>query len=456
MTFNNPDAAKSGLFSLSGDGTLRFKHSKRIRGLVYADFLVLMAVLLGSVVVRFGTEWPKDFSTYLIAFLIASALHLLIYYFGELYDVAPRIGAKLWLPRVTALTTIAVLIEAAFALITGYYLMPRGNLLLLWVFGSLGVTFNRWLSGKIRIRRYGTPRVLLVGSETDIKLGKEHIKECGSKLVVVGEINTIDRLSSEIDSKRATDVLLLTSGLLSEIYPRPLEDLELRKIGVFQQVLPSDTLLGLRRSIQIAGMPFTALRAHALSTSRSHFKVFTEYIYLTVLLFPILLLTLFVATYIRLFAGKRILLSQERVGKFGATFKLLKFRTMHHDAEDQTGIVKAQKDDPRVISGLRWIRRSRLDELPQFLNVIRGEMSIIGPRPERPDFTKEYEGMIPGYGRRHDIPPGITGLAQVSGHYHTDPSYKLGHDLQYLVNWSPILDLQILIRTFWVIFTGRT
>jgi lipopolysaccharide/colanic/teichoic acid biosynthesis glycosyltransferase len=135
---------------------------------------------------------------------------------------------------------------------------------------------------------------------------------------------------------------------------------------------------------------------------------------------------------------------------------MLKFRTMHHGAEELTGIIKAEKNDSRVIPGLQWIRKSRFDELPQFWNVAKGEMSIIGPRPERPDFTCEYESLIPGYGRRHDIPPGITGLAQVSGHYHTDPSYKLGHDLQYLVNWSPILDAQILTRTIWVVLTRRT
>ena len=105
--------------------------------------------------------------------------------------------------------------------------------------------------------------------------------------------------------------------------------------------------------------------------------------------------------------------------------------------------------------GLGWIRRSRLDELPQFLNVVRGEMSFVGPRPERPEFAEQYEMLIPGYGRRHDIPPGITGLAQVHGNYHTDPGYKLGHDLQYLVNWSPILDLQIILRTVWTVITGR-
>ena len=121
-------------------------------------------MLFASVLIRFGMDWPKSFSTYLIGFLIASGLHMLVYYFGELYDAAPRIGAKLWLPRVTALTSIAILLEATIVLITDYYLMPRGNLLLLWGFGSLGITFNRWLSGRIRVRRYGTPRVLLVGS----------------------------------------------------------------------------------------------------------------------------------------------------------------------------------------------------------------------------------------------------------------------------------------------------
>jgi len=456
MTTKKLDATLTSPTPLSKTTGRRKGRFNRIRNLVYADFVVLMIVLFGSVLVRFGTELPKSFSTYLVGFLIAAALHLLIYYFGELYDAAPRIGAKLWLPRVTALTSVAILLEASIALITDYYLMPRGNLLILFVFGSLGVTFNRWLSGKVRLHRYGTPKVILVGSETDIQMGKEHIKECGSKIEVVGELDSISQLSSEIASRQATDVLLLTSGLLSNIYPKPLEDLELQRVGVFQQILPSDTLLGLRRSIQIAGMPFTALRAHTLSTSRSHFKIFTECIYLVVFSIPILLLTLLIAIYIRVIAGKKIILRQERVGKFGTTFNLLKFRTMHHNAEDRTGTVKAQKNDPRVITGLNWVRKSRLDELPQFINVLKGEMSIIGPRPERPDFTKEYEDLIPGYGRRHDIPPGITGLAQVSGHYHTDPSYKLGHDLQYLVNWSPILDLQILIRTIWVIFIGRT
>jgi lipopolysaccharide/colanic/teichoic acid biosynthesis glycosyltransferase len=96
------------------------------------------------------------------------------------------------------------------------------------------------------------------------------------------------------------------------------------------------------------------------------------------------------------------------------------------------------------------LRRSRLDELPQFWHVARGQMSLVGPRPERPEMTAVFERTITGYGRRHEIAPGITGLAQTRAGYHTDAAYKLGHDLQYLMAWSPILDLQILAATLLV------
>ncbi|MFT5223871.1 MAG: lipopolysaccharide/colanic/teichoic acid biosynthesis glycosyltransferase, partial [Glaciecola sp.] len=115
----------------------------------------------------------------------------------------------------------------------------------------------------------------------------------------------------------------------------------------------------------------------------------------------------------------------------------------------------AQKEDPRVIAACRWIRATRLDELPQVLNILRGEMSLVGPRPERPELTAQFEEEFPNYASRHEVPPGLTGLAQIHGRYHTDPEYKLGHDLQYLVNWSPILDFEIIVRTVWVIVTRR-
>ena len=158
------------------------------------------------------------------------------------------------------------------------------------------------------------------------------------------------------------------------------------------------------------------------------------------------------AVYVRVVAGGGVLFRQVRTGRDGVPFTLAKFRTMRHGAEADGAARLAAVDDDRVVRGCRWMRRTRLDELPQVWHVVRGEMSLVGPRPERPELISEFEAAIPGYGRRHEIAPGITGLAQVRAGYHTDPAYKLGHDLQYLMSWSPVLDLQILARTVLVLF----
>jgi len=127
---------------------------------------------------------------------------------------------------------------------------------------------------------------------------------------------------------------------------------------------------------------------------------------------------------------------------------------MRTDAE-QHGAVLATDHDPRVVPGLAWMRSTRADEIPQLWNVLKGDMSLVGPRPERPEMIASIAAQVPGYERRHELRPGLTGLAQVQGRYHTDAAFKLGHDLQYLVNWSLVLDIQILLRTIWVVLARR-
>ncbi len=429
-----------------------------MRWLHVADLVVLIAVLAGSVLARVWWDdgfRAKSMGEYVAGFAAAAAIHMTVYYFGGLYEPFKRLGARMWLPRTTALTFAAVLLDASAALLTGRYLMPRGNLLILLVLGSLGIAFNRWVAMALRNRRFGNPRVLLVGTPDDINLARAHLQISEPGVRIAGQVANLDHLEQAIERVQATDALLLSGGTLSDIYPHPLEELEAHRIGVFHRISPADTLLGLQRSRQIAGMPFVALRAHALPTHRARFKRVTDLGWLLVLSPLILVATALVALYVRLLAGPGVIHRQERVGRFGSTFTMVKFRTMRHGAEFETGAIKASASDPRVVRGLGWLRKTRMDELPQFWNVAKGEMSIVGPRPERPEFAEQYELIIPGYGRRHDIPPGLTGLAQVHGHYHTDPGFKLGHDLQYLVNWSPILDLQIMVRTVWVILTGR-
>ena len=134
---------------------------------------------------------------------------------------------------------------------------------------------------------------------------------------------------------------------------------------------------------------------------------------------------------------------------------MLKFRTMRRDAEASTGPVLAARRDERVIPALRFLRRSRLDELPQLINVLRGEMSLVGPRPERPELVARFSASIVGYGLRHQTPPGITGLAQLRGHYETDPEHKLGYDLQYQATWSLLQDVQLVLLTPFTVVRWR-
>jgi lipopolysaccharide/colanic/teichoic acid biosynthesis glycosyltransferase len=169
------------------------------------------------------------------------------------------------------------------------------------------------------------------------------------------------------------------------------------------------------------------------------------------LLVPILGL---IALYVRLVAGRPVLYHQTRVGLRGRRFDVVKFRTMVRNAEED-GAQYSATGDPRVVRGLRWMRSTRADELPQLWNVLRGEMSLVGPRPERPEMIEAIEQDVAGYARRHELPPGITGFAQINGRYETDAAFKLGYDLQYLVNWSVVLDVQILLRTVWVVLSRR-
>jgi lipopolysaccharide/colanic/teichoic acid biosynthesis glycosyltransferase len=146
---------------------------------------------------------------------------------------------------------------------------------------------------------------------------------------------------------------------------------------------------------------------------------------------------------------------QTRVGRDGRPFELWKLRTMRRGAEVETGAVLATPDDPRVTAIGRSLRAARIDEIPQLWNVLRGDMSLVGPRPERPEFAEGLSATVPGYALRHAARPGLTGLAQISGEYSTEPEIKLRYDLAYLNNWSFVLDLSILLRTLPVVLTRR-
>ena len=148
---------------------------------------------------------------------------------------------------------------------------------------------------------------------------------------------------------------------------------------------------------------------------------------------------------------------QERVGRYGRPFGLWKFRTMTTNAEKDGGVQWAQKGDARVTRVGRVLRKTRLDETPQFWNVLKGEMSFAGPRPERPEFVAELSEILPYYDYRHLVKPGITGWAQIHYGYGAsveDAAVKLNYDLYYLKYASPLLEIQILLGTIVAMIKG--
>ena len=169
---------------------------------------------------------------------------------------------------------------------------------------------------------------------------------------------------------------------------------------------------------------------------------------------PVLLIT---ALVVLVSSGRPVLYLQERMGLDGKRFRIIKFRTMKADAEADTGAVWTRADDPRRTRVGRVLRRLSLDELPQLLNVLKGEMSLVGPRPERPVFIEEFRRQLPRYMLRLRIPAGLTGWAQVKGYRgDTDLAARLRVDLLYLERWSLLLDLEILLRTVWHVLRGKS
>lgn len=162
------------------------------------------------------------------------------------------------------------------------------------------------------------------------------------------------------------------------------------------------------------------------------------------------------AALIKMTSPGPVLFAQERVGRGSKPFVLYKFRTMIPNAEAGTGpVLSKSKNDPRITPVGRWFRMLRIDELPQFWNVLRGEMSLVGPRPERPVFVERFTRLTPAYALRHEVRPGITGLAQVCGGYHTDPRDKLRFDLIYVAHRSLWLDIKILVHTVQVVLSSQ-
>lgn len=345
--------------------------------------------------------------------------------------------------------------------------MLAGLLLLLYL--------QRWISEWWQRRMSKGQRVLLVGSGPTVqRLADELAGKCCLPLKLAGVV---------IDHARPVpqDLRFAVIGTVDRLHDlarsfRPDRVVISSEIGVSN--LPASDLLALRRvgiRVQDAGelyecvtgrVPVESVRANGLAfgaalvptrLKRSLHRVasFLSAVVLSVLLAPVGLL---VAILVKLDSRGPVFYTQERVGLGGHSFRVIKFRSMRVDAESTSGPVWATTKDTRVTRVGGLLRTLRLDELPQLINVLRGEMYLVGPRPERPHFVRMLEAEITYYDLRHCIPPGITGWAQVCATYGSnveESRTKLEYDLFYVKNASLLFDVLVLFKTIKIALCGR-
>jgi sugar transferase (PEP-CTERM system associated) len=274
---------------------------------------------------------------------------------------------------------------------------------------------------------------------------------------VAGAVNRsdIDNLSAHVLAHKASEVVLALEERRNAL---PLQDLlRVKTTGVhvndFSSFLERETgrvdLDSLNPSWLIFSDGFSAGRRLSGMAKRA-FDLAASAL-LLVLTLPLILL---VALLVKIESRGPAFFRQRRIGRYGQPFDILKIRSMRQDAEVGGKAVWAQKDDPRITRVGSVIRKLRIDELPQAWSVLKGEMSFVGPRPERPQFVCDLEARLPFYAERHMVKPGITGWAQINYPYGAsieDARQKLEYDLYYVKNYSPFLDLLILLQTMRVV-----
>ncbi len=227
--------------------------------------------------------------------------------------------------------------------------------------------------------------------------------------------------------------------------------------SVVAHVLPSyyEAMVGRLDLYEIGGLPLIELKRHPLPWSFGLVKRFVDIVGSGLLLLATSPILAAAAIVIKLDSPGPIFYSQIRSGKNGREFSIHKLRTMRTNAEKGTGPVWASKDDPRVTKVGKFLRSKRIDEIPQLWNVLKGDMSLVGPRPERPFFIEKFSEEVPLFPLRLRVKPGVTSLSHVWGRYDSSPAHRLLYDLVYMSNISLMLDLRILIDTIKIVLTGR-
>jgi exopolysaccharide biosynthesis polyprenyl glycosylphosphotransferase len=318
---------------------------------------------------------------------------------------------------------------------------------------GLVVGYN--VRGKEVLDSINNAPALGIDIEAFVAVKNENIGKDYNGIIVEG---TTEQLNEIIEKYNAKEIIIALEKEDHDILVDVISRTEGKNLSL--KIVPDlyEILSGQARTSQIYGIPLIDIMPELMPVWEKKLKRLMD-IFISLLLLlitsPILIIA---ALAIKIDSEGPVLFKQERLGQNGKPFKVLKFRSMIKDAEKYTGPVWSQKDDPRVTRLGKFVRKARIDEIPQMVNVLKGEMSLVGPRPEREFFVEKLSKEIPYYKRRLKVRPGVTGWAQIKHKYDEsieDVKIKLRYDLFYIENMSIRMDFKILLRTVFVVLFGK-
>ncbi|HEV2664647.1 MAG TPA: TIGR03013 family XrtA/PEP-CTERM system glycosyltransferase [Blastocatellia bacterium] len=456
---------------------MRSKHRARALGLLIFESALIYMCGVAAIQIRFAGDAAEAMIARRgwVKLLAAMAVAQVAFYLFDLYDfkaVGRRPGLTLRIMQALGLAavTLALLFYAVPQMMLGRGVFALALALMLTAMVGWRAVAT-WLLGHPRL----SERVLILGTDLQaISIAREIMQRRGHGYEVIGFVGQTKAL---VGQSLINPSVIGVIDDLEELVRRRRPDRIVVALPDRRGKLPLDLLLRLkvRDEIQVEeSSRFFERLTGKISTDRLQpgqlvfaetgrwmrryrrlrrvFDVVSSLIGFAVFS-PLMALT---AIAIRIESPGPVVYTQERVGLHGRKFRIFKFRSMRSDAEAK-GPVWACENDPRVTRVGRIIRRLRIDETPQFFNILRGEMSLIGPRPERPEFVEQFEERIPYYSERHLVKPGLTGWAQVSYPYGAsfeDAREKHQYDLYYIKNQSPLLDAIILLETARVVLFG--
>ncbi|HZD59453.1 MAG TPA: sugar transferase [Anaerolineae bacterium] len=437
------------------------------------DAILINIAIIAAFLLRFAGDLPiYNFQAYTSLALFITAVQIGALYIYDLYDVE-EVGDSWGIASaVVKAVTLGLILNVFLTFFGRFFSFPRPVFLIAWLVQILFLSGWRVIATRVLKIKWPVQRVLIIGhgeqageiiSELKTRANwgyqvvglvcnnKQHIGRTVDGARVLG---TTDDLIPLVHSHSVNRVIVASPiahrEMLEELAYSSLTDVRLEVIPDLYEIY-----IGNVDHTLISDIPLIQLTRDPAPSWVYSLKRVSDMVGAALALL-IASPAIFVAVVaIKLTSPGPVIYRQLRVGQSEKVFYIYKFRTMVADAEAKTGPVLATEGDSRITPVGRVLRKFRIDELPQLVNVLKGEMSFVGPRPERPFFVEQFKKEIPGYGERFKVKPGVTGLAQINGGYATNARNKLKYDLIYIYHQSFFLDIKIILTTLKVLLTGR-